>query len=282
MTFPIIPMGDWVNSFVDWLMLTFSAVFDGISFVINVVLSGIESLLLWCPWWIVILAFGLLAWRVARWRVAIFVVLGFFFIGTLGVWDRAMETLALIATAVLISVAFAIPMGIWAARSDTVEKTLRPILDAMQTMPAFVYLIPAIMFFGIGKVPGVIATVIFAMPPGVRLTNLGIRQVPVDVVEAGKAFGSTSRQLLFKIQIPMAIPTIMAGVNQTIMMALSMAVIGAIIGAGGLGYEVYHGISRIDVGRGFIGGISIVIIAMILDRLTAAMGKPRRRKALAE
>ena len=282
MTFPIIPMADWVNSFVDWLMLTFSAVFDGISFVINVVLSGIESFLLWCPWWIVILAFGLLAWRVARWRVAIFVVLGLFFMGTLGVWDRAMETLALIATAVLISVAFAVPMGIWAARSDTVEKTLRPILDAMQTMPAFVYLIPAIMFFGIGKVPGVIATVIFAMPPGVRLTNLGIRQVPVDVVEAGKAFGSTSRQLLFKIQIPMAIPTIMAGVNQTIMMALSMAVIGAIIGAGGLGYEVYHGISRIDVGRGFIGGISIVIIAMILDRLTGAVGKPRRSEALAE
>jgi len=282
MTFPIIPLDVWVNSFVDWLMLTFSAVFDGISFVINVVLSGIESLLLWCPWWIVILAFGLLAWRVARWRVAIFVVLGLFFIGTLGVWDRAMETLALIATAVLISVAFAIPMGIWAARSDTVEKAIRPILDAMQTMPAFVYLIPAIMFFGIGKVPGVIATVIFAMPPGVRLTNLGIRQVPVDVVEAGKAFGSTSRQLLFKIQIPMAIPTIMAGVNQTIMMALSMAVIGAIIGAGGLGYEVYHGISRIDVGRGFIGGISIVIIAMILDRLTGAVGKLRRSEALAE
>lgn len=282
MTFPIIPMADWVNSFVNWLMLTFSAVFDGISSVINVVLSGIESLLLWCPWWVVILAFGLLAWRVARWRIAIFVVLGFYFMGTLGVWDRAMETLALIATAVLISVAFAIPVGIWAARNDTVEKTLRPILDAMQTMPAFVYLIPAIMFFGIGKVPGVIATVIFAMPPGVRLTNLGIRQVPVDVVEAGKAFGSTSRQLLFKIQIPMAIPTIMAGVNQTIMMALSMAVIGAIIGAGGLGYEVYHGISRIDVGRGFIGGISIVIIAMILDRLTGAMGKPRRHRALAE
>ncbi len=282
MTFPIIPMADWVNSFVDWLMLTFSAVFDGISFVINVVLSGIEGFLIWLPWWVVILAFGLLAWRVARWRVAIFVVLGLFFMGTLGVWDRAMETLALIATAVLISVAFAIPMGIWAARSNTVEKILRPILDAMQTMPAFVYLIPAIMFFGIGKVPGVIATVIFAMPPGVRLTNLGIRQVPLDVVEAGKAFGSTSRQLLFKIQIPMAIPTIMAGVNQTIMMALSMAVIGAIIGAGGLGYEVYHGISRIDVGRGFIGGISIVIIAMILDRLTGAMGKPRRRKALAE
>lgn len=282
MTFPIIPMADWVNSFVNWLMLTFSAVFDGISSAINVVLSGIESLLLWCPWWVVILAFGLLAWRVARWRIAIFVVLGFYFMGTLGVWDRAMETLALIATAVLISVAFAIPVGIWAARNDTVEKTLRPILDAMQTMPAFVYLIPAIMFFGIGKVPGVIATVIFAMPPGVRLTNLGIRQVPVDVVEAGKAFGSTSRQLLFKIQIPMAIPTIMAGVNQTIMMALSMAVIGAIIGAGGLGYEVYHGISRIDVGRGFIGGISIVIIAMILDRLTGAMGKPRRHRALAE
>jgi len=278
MTFPIIPMADWVSSFVDWLMLTFSAVFDGISFAIDMVLSGIESLLLWCPWWVVILAFGLLAWKVARWRIAIFVILGFYFIGTLGVWDRAMETLALIATAVLISVAFAIPVGIWAARSDTVEKTLRPILDAMQTMPSFVYLIPAIMFFGIGKVPGVIATLIFAMPPGVRLTNLGIRQVPVDVVEAGKAFGSTSRQLLFKIQIPMAIPTIMAGVNQTIMLALSMAVIGAMIGAGGLGYEVYHGISRVDVGRGFIGGISIVIIAMILDRITATMGKPSRHK----
>jgi len=271
-------MADWVSSFVDWLMLTFSAVFDGISFAIDMVLSGIESLLLWCPWWVVILAFGLLAWKVARWRIAIFVILGFYFIGTLGVWDRAMETLALIATAVLISVAFAIPVGIWAARSDTVEKTLRPILDAMQTMPSFVYLIPAIMFFGIGKVPGVIATLIFAMPPGVRLTNLGIRQVPVDVVEAGKAFGSTSRQLLFKIQIPMAIPTIMAGVNQTIMLALSMAVIGAMIGAGGLGYEVYHGISRVDVGRGFIGGISIVIIAMILDRITATMGKPSRHK----
>lgn len=281
MTFPLIPMADWVTSFVDWLTITFAVFFDGISLVIRVVLSGIEGFLIWLPWWVVILAFGLLALKVAKWRVAIFVVLGFYFMGTLGLWVRSMETLALIATAVLISVAFAIPAGILAARSDTVEKVFRPILDAMQTMPAFVYLIPAIMFFGLGKVPGVIATVIFAMPPGVRLTNLGIRQVPVDVVEAGKAFGSTSRQLLFKIQIPMAIPTIMAGVNQTIMMALSMAVIGAMIGAGGLGYDVYWGITRVDVGRGFCGGVSIVIIAMILDRITSAMGKPSRRKALA-
>jgi len=280
MTFPIIPVADWVTSFVDWLTLTFSTVFDGISSAVDVVLSGIESLLLWCPWWVIIPAFGLLAWRVAKWRVAIFVVLGLYFVGTLGLWDRAMETLALVATAVVIAVAFAIPVGIWAARSNTVDRVLRPILDAMQTMPIFVYLIPAIMFFGIGKVPGVIATVIFAIPPGVRLTNLGIRQVPVELVEVGKTFGSTPSQLLFKIQIPLAIPSIMAGVNQTIMLALSMAVIGSMIGAGGLGYEVYHGISRIDIGRGFCGGISIVIIAMILDRITAAMGKPIRQPAI--
>jgi len=282
MTFPIIPMDDWINSFVDWLTLTFSAVFDGISSVIDVVLSGVENFLIWLPWWVVILSFCLLAWRLAKWRIAIFVALGLYFIGTLGVWDRAMETLALISIALLISIAFAIPLGIWAARSDTVDKIIHPILDVMQTMPIFVYLIPAITFFGIGKVPGVIATVIFAMPPAVRLTNLGIRQVPIDVLEAGKAFGSTPRQLLFKVQIPMAIPTIMAGVNQTIMLALSMAVVGSMIGAGGLGYEVYHGISRVDTGRGFIGGISIVIIAIILDRITAALGKPIRHQTLAE
>ena len=275
MAFPILPVDEWISSLVDWLVRTFAGFFDGISLAIGTVLSGLEDFLLWVPWWVVIPAFGLLAWRLCRWRVAIFVVLGLYFIGTLGLWERAMETLSLVTIAVLLSVVFAIPLGIWAARSDAAERVIRPVLDSMQTMPIFVYLIPAIMFFGLGNVPGVVATVIFAVPPGVKLTNLGIRGVPADVIEAAAAFGATPWQILRKVQLPLAMPTILAGVNQTIMLALSMVVIGAMIGAGGLGHTVYWGISRVDVGRGFIGGIAIVIIAIILDRLTAAMAKPK-------
>lgn len=275
MTFPIMPMDEWISSLVDWLVTTFAGFFDGISLAIGTVISGLEDFLLWVPWWVIIPAFSLLAWRLAKWRIAIFVVLGLYFIGTLGLWERAMETLSLVSVAVLISIVFAIPLGIWAARNDTVDKVIRPILDTMQTMPSFVYLIPAIMFFGIGNVPGVVATVIFAVPPGVRLTNLGIRGVSADVVEAATAFGTTPWQLLVKVQLPLAMPTVLAGINQMIMLALSMVVIGAMIGAGGLGHTVYWGISRVDVGRGFIGGIAIVIIAIILDRITTAIAKPK-------
>ena len=273
-----IPMDEWVSSLVDWLMNTFGGFFDGITLAIGTVIGVLQNFLQWVPPWVIIPAFGLAAWRVARWKLATFVVLGLYFIGTLGLWERAMETLSLVAVAVFISILLAIPMGIWAARSDLVERLVRPLLDIMQTMPSFVYLIPAIMFFGLGNVPGVVATVIFAVAPGVRLTNLGIRQVAADVVEAATAFGATPWQLLVKVQLPLAMPSILAGVNQTIMLALSMVVIGALIGAGGLGHTVYWGISRVDIGRGFIGGISIVIIAMILDRITAAIAKPSYRR----
>jgi len=199
-----------------------------------------------------------------------------YFIGTLGLWDLCMETLALIGTAVLISIALGIPVGILAARSDRIDNTVRPVLDVMQTMPAFVYLIPAVMFFGLGNVPGVIATVIFAVPPAVRLTNLGIRQVPNDLVEAGHTFGSTDFQLLFKVQLPLALPSIMAGINQTIMLSLSMVVLAAMIAAGGLGREVYMALGQVDVGRGFVAGTTVVLVAMILDRVTQSLAKKKR------
>jgi glycine betaine/proline transport system permease protein len=194
----------------------------------------------------------------------------------MGLWSETVATLALVIAATLVSLVIGIPLGIWAARNDLVERIVRPVLDLMQTMPAFVYLIPAAMFFGLGRVPGVVATIIFAMPPAVRLTNLGIRQVPKELVETGLAFGCTSGQLLLKVQLPTARPSIMAGVNQTIMLALSMVVIASMIGAGGLGDTVLRGIQRLDVGLGFEGGLGVVILAIILDRITQSFGKQRR------
>ena len=274
--FYLIPLSDWVNTWVDWLIINLAVVFDGIKYATAVVLNNFERFLLWLPWWVVLVLTTLLAWRVAGSRVAIFSVAALYFTGTLGLWDLCMSTLALIATAVLISVVLGIPVGILCARSDRVDNIVRPILDAMQTMPAFVYLIPALMFFGIGKVPGVIATVIFALPPAVRLTNLGIRQVPKELIEAAQAFGSTARQLLFKVQFPLALPSIMAGVNQVIMLALSMVVLAAMIAAGGLGREVFMALGQVDAGRGFAAGTAIVLVAMVLDRVTQALGRKRR------
>jgi glycine betaine/proline transport system permease protein len=193
-------------------------------------------------------------------------------------WLETVETLALVIAATLISLAIGIPLGILAAAKDWAERLIRPALDLMQTMPAFVYLIPAAMFFGLGKVPGVVATIVFAMPPAVRLTNLGIRQVPKELVEAGLAFGCTPWQLLLKVQLPAARPSIMAGVNQTIMLALSMVVIASMIGAGGLGDTVLRGIQRLDVGLGFEGGIAVVILAIVLDRLTQSFGKRNNKQ----
>jgi glycine betaine/proline transport system permease protein len=197
----------------------------------------------------------------------------------MGVWDDTMTTLAIVVISVLVSLLIGIPLGISAARSDRVYGVIRPILDFMQTMPSFVYLLPAVFFFGLGKVPAVVATFIYAVPPCIRLTNLGIRQVPAETVEAGKAFGTTAWQLLLKIQLPLAIPNIMAGINQTIMMALAMVVICSMIGTAGLGLEVLTGIQRLDLGRAFIAGISIVIMAMILDRITQSLGAARDTSA---
>ena len=271
-----IPLEDWVNVGVDWLIINLAVIFDGIKLVTQTVLNGLEKFLLWLPWWTVLAFITLLAWRLASIRVAIFTAAAMYFIGTLGLWDLCMSTLALIATAVLISIILGIPIGILSARSNRIDNIVRPILDVMQTMPAFVYLIPALMFFGIGKVPGVIATVIFAIPPAVRLTNLGIRQVREDLVEAALTFGSTNFQLLFKVQLPLAMPSIMAGINQTIMLSLSMVVLAAMIAAGGLGREVIMALGQVDIGRGFVAGTAIVLVAMILDRITQSLGKRQR------
>jgi glycine betaine/proline transport system permease protein len=248
-------------------------VFNVITVAIRTPLVYIERALWWLPWWVLILIFTAVSWRVAKHWIAILTLVGFIFIGVAGLWNDTMTTIAIIVTSVFVSVLIGIPLGILAAKNDRFQSLIRPILDGMQTMPSFVYLIPAVFFFGLGKVPAVVATFIYAVPPCIRLTNLGIRQVAAETVEAGRAFGCTGAQLLLKIQLPLARPSIMAGVNQTIMMALAMVVIASMIGAAGLGLEVLRGIERLDVGRGFMAGFAIVIVAIIIDRISQAFGK---------
>jgi len=269
------PLGDWINVVVDWLTINLAPFFDVITIGIRTPLVALEHFLWGLPWWVVIIIFAGVAWKIAGWKICLLATIGLLFIGVIGQWDATMTTLAIIVTSVVVSILVGLPLGILAGKNDRVEAYLRPVLDFMQTMPAFVYLIPAVFFFGLGKVPAVVATCIYAVPPSIRLTNLGIRQVSAEVVEAGKAFGTTGMQLLFKIQLPLALPSIMAGVNQTIMMALAMVVICSMIGASGLGLEVLRGIQRLDVGHGFIAGISIVIVAIIIDRVTQALGRTR-------
>ena len=224
------------------------------------------------PSYIFMILLALLAWKLASKDIALFTLVGLFLIDNLGYWENMIETLALVLTAVFISVLIGIPLGIWASQNHTVKQIVTPILDFMQTMPAFVYLIPAIFFFNIGVVPGVVSSVIFSMPPTIRLTILGIRQVPSDIIEASEAFGSTTGQRLIKVQLPLATPTIMAGINQSIMLALSMVVIASMVGAPGLGADVYRAVTQIQTGKGFEAGLAIVIIAIILDRMTQKIG----------
>jgi glycine betaine/proline transport system permease protein len=272
--FPVflrIPVADWVDGLVSWIVANLGSVLDAIGSVLLTVLLAIERLLLWIPWFVILVFVAFLAWYALRkWWAAPLMASFLLLIGTFGYWDLAMMTLALIIAAVLLSLAIGIPTGILMARSDGFARLLRPILDAMQTMPSFVYLIPALMFFGLGKVPAVFATVIYAVPPVIRLSNVGIRGVPASVVEAAQAFGATSRQILFEVQLPLAFPSIMVGVNQTTMMALAMVVIASMIGARGLGMEVLLAINRIEVGRGFEAGLSIVLLAILIDRITHA------------
>ncbi|PSJ58980.1 ABC transporter permease [Pseudaminobacter soli (ex Li et al. 2025)] len=266
-------VGHGADVAVNYILDNFTPALDAIAAAIGFVTGGIQSLLVSTPpvAGIAILA-ALSLWRVG-WKFAIFALLSLALIDHMGLWQGTMETLSLVLSATIIAVVIGIPAGIAMARSDRVASLLRPLLDLMQTMPAFVYLIPAAMFFGLGAVPGTIATVIFAMPPVVRLTNLGIRQVHSEFIEAGLAFGCTPSQLLLKVQLPNAMPSIMAGVNQTIMLSLSMVVISSMIGAGGLGNSVLTGIQRLDVGAGFEGGLAVVILAVILDRITQSFGK---------
>lgn len=268
-----IPLAAWTDTFIDWLVLHFSGFFDRISSHLGFVLDSVESFFVNAPGELITLLIVLLAWRLAGRGMALFSLVALLFMGALDLWQELMETLALVLTSTFVAVLIAIPVGIWAAMSDRVQTIVRPILDLMQTMPSFVYLIPVLMLFNIGPVPALLATLVFAMPPAIRLTNLGIRQVPESVVEASRAFGSTRAQTLFKVQLPIAMPTIMAGVNQTLMLALSMAVISAMIGAGGLGSTVFFAISRVQPGVGLEGGLGIVILAIILDRISQGIGK---------
>lgn len=270
---PKFPLAHLTDVALEWLTRNFSWLTKALSHAVSVVIDAIIASLLFVPSWLLIIIVAGIAWRAAGRRVAIFSALGLLFVWNLRLWEPTVQTFTLVLISTLIAVAIGLPLGIAAALSKRTSKVVMPFLDFMQTMPAFVYLIPAIPFFGLGAVSASVATVIFATPPTIRLTALGIRQVPADLIEAADAFGSTRRQKLFKVQLPMAVPTIMAGVNQTIMLALSMVVIAAMIGAGGLGGEVWQAIQRLEPGKGFQAGLAIVILAMILDRVTQRIGQ---------
>ncbi|MGE3876497.1 MAG: glycine betaine/L-proline ABC transporter permease ProW [Parvibaculaceae bacterium] len=273
---PLVPMQQWVTDGLDWVVLNFRPVFQAIKLPVDIVLRGIEAGLIHTPAYLVILVLALLAWQFGNGRLAIGTAVSLAAIGAIGVWSEAMITLALVLTAVFFSIVVGLPIGIWLSRSDRAAAIVRPLLDAMQTTPAFVYLVPIVMLFGIGNVPGVIVTIIFALPPLIRLTNLGIRQVPGDLVEAARSFGASPSQLLFKVQMPLAMPTIMAGINQTLMMSLAMVVVASMISVGGLGLTVLRGIGRLDMGLATVGGLGIVLLAIVLDRITQVMGHGRR------
>lgn len=269
---PRIPLGGWVEVALEWILSALGGFFS----VIRRILVDAYELLLWVlttpEWWIITLVLAGLGWWLRGWQLALGTVIGFIVIVGVNQWSNAMSTLALVAIATLIAIIFALPLGILAAKSETASKILRPVMDFIQTMPPMVYLIPALVIFRVGVVPGMVATVVFAMAPGVRFTELGIRGVDAEVVEAGKAFGSSPGKILRQIQLPLALPTIMAGVNQVIMLSLSMVVIAGMVGAGGLGGEVVAALNRINEGLGFEAGLAVVILAMYLDRLTSMKG----------
>ena len=277
MDFVRIPFGNVIEKIVIWLTDNFSTFFDSITLLVNLGLNKFEALLVWLPWPIIIIIVMVLAWRIAGRRVALVAGLFLYLLGSFKLWNEGLNTLSLVGTSVSISVLLGLPLGILSARNDVIYKTVRPVLDGMQTIPSFVYLIPAVMLFGIGNVPGVMATVIFSLPPMVRLTNLGIRQVPVEAVEAGKAFGCTEWQLLSKIQLPLALPSIMTGINQTVMMALSMSVTAAMIGAGGLGVKILFAIQRVELSIGVEAGLGILFIAIVLDRMLQGYSSKQKK-----
>ncbi|SUI60809.1 ABC transporter permease [Shewanella baltica] len=273
----VIPLDVWITNVVNWLVEGYRWFFQLIKWPVDFILSGVSDGLLATSPLLVIALFGAIAWRVSGLKLAIFTLLSLVLIGLLGFWSETMITLAMVFSSVVFCTLVGVPFGIWAGRSDRVNNVLRPILDAMQTTPAFVYLVPIVMLFSIGNTAGVLATIIFALPPLVRLTSLGIRQVHPELVEAALAFGATSSQVLLKVQIPLALPTIMAGLNQTIMMSLSMVVIAAMIGAGGLGAPVVLGLNTLDIGLATVGGLAIVLLAIILDRITQSMATQKIR-----
>lgn len=272
-TIPKLPLARLIDNGLDWLTDHIAAVTHALSAGVGAAIDGMTAGLLWLPPWALIAIVAAIAWRIAGRKVGIWSAAGLLLLWNLRLWDATVATFVLVLISTVIAVAIGLPVGIAAALNGRVRKIVMPVLDFMQTMPAFVYLIPAIPFFGLGVVSASVTTVIFATPPAIRLTILGITQVPVDLIEAADSFGSSRWQKLFKVQLPMAVPTIMAGVNQTIMLALSMVVIAAMIGAGGLGGEVWRAIQRLQPGNGFEAGLAIVVLAMILDRITQRIGQ---------
>lgn len=270
--FDLFPLGDWISDGSEWIVNTLvqnaTPFFDAVQMPIQLLLSFLDDGLNAVPWPLIVVAFLLVGWFNAGWRIGVLAAVSITLTGFLGYWELTMTTLAMVLTALLFSIVIGVPLGIWASRSERVDSTTRVILDGMQTIHPFVYLVPIVMLLGIGQVPGTIATIIFALPPIVRLTNLGIRQVSAEVVEAGRAFGSSDRQILFDVQIPLAMPTIMAGLNQTLMLSLSMVVIVALIAGGGLGAEILRSVGRLDIGRAMNAGLSVLILAIVLDRIS--------------
>lgn len=269
-----VPLGDWIDSGINWLEATFTFVFNFVSTTSEAIYTGLEWILMTPPFYVIILALVAIGWWVKNWKFAIGTAVGLLLIYGVAMWDPLMETLALVMLASTLAIIVSVPLGILAAKSDVASVIFRPILDFLQTMPVFVYLLPAVALFSVGVVPGIFATIVFAVAPGVRFTELAIRGVDKEVVEAGQAFGSSPWRILRQIQIPLGTPTIMAGINQVIMLSLSMVVIAGLVGAGGLGREVSLALGRVDTPLGMEAGISVVILAIYLDRITATLGKP--------
>ena len=268
--------GNAIDEAVDWLTVEASWLFNGLSDGVTYALVFIEDVLKWVPWPAIVLGLALLSFVVGRWSLLGFTTAALLFVGFMGLWENTLDTIALMVVSVVISVSIGLPLGVLAARSRLADNIMRPILDAMQTMPSFVYLLPGVLFFGLGAPAGVFATIIYAVPPVIRLTNLGIRQVSVEAVEAARSFGTTPFQLLTKVQIPMALPTIMAGINQTTMMALAMVTIASMVAAGGLGDNVLRALQKNQPGNGAIAGVAIVCLAIIIDRLTQSVARKRQ------
>jgi glycine betaine/proline transport system permease protein len=278
---PRIPLAEWTTRAVDWITETFEWLFEPLKEIIGTFVGALEAAFTALPALLMVAVLAVIAFFLAGWRVALFTLLGLVFVISLDLWDYTMETLALVLAAAAVALVIGIPIGIVAAKSVAVEAVLRPVLDVAQTMPAFVYLVPIVVLMGLDEPPALIATVVFAMPPAVRLTMLGIQQVPKDTVEAAQAFGATPWQTLLKVELPLSLKSIMAGVNQVIMLSLSMVVIAALAGAGGLGDPVIIGLGQLDVGGAFVGGIGIVILAIMLDRVTRGMERRRGAKRTA-
>lgn len=266
-----IPLREWTNDFVDVLVVVAAPLFEGVSAAVLRALFAIESALIWLPWWVLVVAVAALTWHAAGRKVvpAVVAAAALMMIGTFGLWEEAMTTLALMVVATVVAVALGVPLGVATARAPRLRAVIRPVLDVMQTMPSFVYLVPVVMLFGLGNVSAVFATVVYAIAPVVRLTDLGLRSVDVSLIEAAASAGASELQTLWLVRFPLSLPTIMAGVNQTIMLALSMVVLASMIGARGLGQEVLRGLQRGDVGQGLEAGLAIVVLAIIIDRMTA-------------